>query len=173
MPGKTCLSQNSVSFLPTSVSVKTQRGRIAPRPLLQGKHEAIKAKWRLSNAVSSSSCDRESTERRRLLLFNQVKAVILNLCLRLHCGRVAWFQYAEIRERILHSKKTPFCRRNPSCSHASHAQAALRFRKEGGGGERERGGLPEKSNDPNYDHFNKHMKLGGFRLDPGILYSFN
>lgn len=42
------------------------------------------------------------------------------------------------------------------------AQAALRFGKEGGGGDRQRErerGLPGKSNDPKYDHFNKHMNL--------------
>ena len=37
--------------------------------------------------------------------------------------------------------------------------------------QRERG-LPAKSNDPKYDHFNKHMSLWGFsRLGSGILYS--
>lgn len=55
--------------------------------------------------------------------------------------------------------------RHASMSHMLMA-AQLRGKKQ-----RQRG-LPAKSNDPQYDHFNKHMSLWGFsRLDSGILYN--
>lgn len=57
---------------------------------------------------------------------------------------------------------------NPRHASMSHMLMAAQLR---GKKQRQRG-LPAKSNDPQYDHFNKHMSLWGFsRLDSGILYN--